>query len=85
MDSGQWNTTMITYKAEMTDLYAGQPNYNWVKRYEVREESERKAIRKIKQELGITGTKCDRENWCDFIVLRPRTQLIIIFIELIYE
>ena len=42
---------------------------------------ERELVKKVKAELGLTGVRCNREDWGDRIVLRPRNSCTIIFID----
>lgn len=42
---------------------------------------DREIVRKVKSDLGLTGTRCNREDWGDTIVLRPRGSATIIFID----
>lgn len=41
----------------------------------------RELVRKVKAAIGLTGWKCDREDWGDTIVLRPRGRCEIVFID----
>jgi hypothetical protein len=42
---------------------------------------ERVIVMLVKRELGITGFRCDKEEWCGTIVLRPRGCATILFID----
>jgi hypothetical protein len=41
----------------------------------------REIVRKVKACLGITGIRCNREDWGETIVLRPRGRAEIVFID----
>lgn len=82
---------METFNFEMTDLFGGEANYSWVKRgsVQVRERGkwgesfanyERRIVRAVKSELGLTGVRCTREEYGETIILRPAGSCTIIFI-----
>jgi hypothetical protein len=45
------------YYVEMTDTFAGELNYSWVKRYIVRGESLKECMRKVSMETGFKARK----------------------------
>lgn len=47
--------TKEIYFVEITDTYAGEANYSWVKRYKVHASSVMGAIRKVSKEKGFQG------------------------------
>ena len=76
---------------EMTDTFGGEANYSWVRRgtVQVRERGqhgepwalyERRIVRAVKAELGLTGVRCKREDYGDQIVLRPVGACVVVFI-----
>lgn len=68
---------------EHTDTYGGESNYSWVNRGTIElpdNTSDLSIVRAVKRELGMNGVKCDREEYGDTIVLRPRRIYQIIFI-----
>ncbi len=74
---------MITINYEHTDTFGGEANYSWVKRGEIEmpdNASDIQIVRKVKRILGMTGVKCNREDWSGQIVLRPRGVCQVIFI-----
>ncbi len=71
---------MLTIKYEHTDTFGGEANYSWVTRGEVEFKNERDIVRQVKKALGMSGVKCDREEWSGMIVLKPRGICQIIFI-----
>lgn len=68
----------VVYDLELTDTYAGEANYSWVKRAALvyaTEPTDRALILAAKRALGLTGIKCTREDWPDTgatIQLDPR-------------
>lgn len=65
---------------EHTDTFAGEANYSWVKRGDVSYENKRELVKKVKSILGLTGVNCNRIDYCDMIVLKPRKICQIVFI-----
>ena len=63
---------------ELTDTFAGEANYSWVKRATLvytTEPTDRALILAAKRALGLTGIKCTRDDWSDTgatIQLDPR-------------
>ena len=74
-----------TYRVEVTDLFGGEANYSWVRRYEFTAKSDLAAVRKAKNLAGWTGIRCEREDYGDQIVLRPRGLCQIMFIDGVWE
>lgn len=50
---------MNYYNIEVTDLYAGELNYSWVKRYTTKAKSVRGAIQKLSRHVGNGHTFAD--------------------------
>ena len=50
---------MLTYKIEITDTYAGESNYSWVQRLEVKAKSMRGAISQAARHYGYKGFRLD--------------------------
>ena len=51
----------VVYDLELTDTYAGETNYSWVKRETLiyaTEPTDRRLILDAKRALGLTGTRC---------------------------
>jgi len=66
--------TNILY--EVTDTFAGEANYSWVKRGTVEckpgeDYSDLAAVRRVKKAIGWSGVRCTTTNWGDTIELRP--------------
>jgi hypothetical protein len=83
--------TTETIPFEMTDTFGGEANYSWCKRgtVQVRERGkhgesysnyERRIVRAVKAELGLTGIRCQRESYGEQIVLRPVKSCTVVFI-----
>lgn len=65
----------IVYDCELTDTYAGEANYSWVKRATLvyaTEPTDRALILAAKRALGLTGIKCARDDYQDTTQLDPR-------------
>jgi hypothetical protein len=74
---------MLTINCELTDTFAGEANYSWVRRASVQlpENASRRAIvRAAKSALGITGAPCDTTDFGDMFSLRLRGACIVAFI-----
>jgi hypothetical protein len=70
-------------KYEHTDTFGGEANYSWVNRGEVElpdNASDLQIVRTVKAALGMSGVKCDKEDWQGMIVLYPRKICQVIFI-----
>lgn len=71
------NTTLnghCRWQCEMTDTYGGEANYAWVRRGTTLvpdDASRRTVVRRVKAELGLTGTRCRTMDHGDMIELRP--------------
>ena len=76
---------MNTYRIEATDTFSGEANYCWVRRYEFTAKSDLAAVRKAKNLAGWNGLRCEREDYGDQIVLRPRGICQIMFIDYVVE
>ena len=50
------------YFVEMTDTYAGEANYSWVRRFKVKAKTERGAITKVNREVGPYRLKKDYDD-----------------------
>lgn len=73
------------YRIEVTDTFCGESNYSWVRRYEFTAKSDLAAVRKAKNLAGWTGIRCEREDYSDQIVLRPRGICQIMVIDCVGE
>ena len=68
---------------EMTDTFGGGANYSWVKRETIElndKVTDRQIVIACKKALGITGVKCDKEDFGDMIKLKIRKACVVVFI-----
>lgn len=70
---------------ELTDTFGGEANYCWVRREtipaaEAAKLSDAAIIRRAKAFAGLTGHRCEKENYGDTIALRPRGVCWVLFI-----
>lgn len=73
----------MKFQVEHTDTFGGQANYCWATRKTIEapsDISDSALTRLAKAALGMTGVRCDREEWGETIALRPRRLCQIIFI-----
>ena len=69
------------YKAEMTDTFAGEANYCWVKRVELPAATTLKAaVRMAKRELGISGVRCRAAYYGDAARLDVCGACVVLFV-----
>jgi len=71
---------MNKYNYEQTDTFAGESNYSWVKRGQVKAKSMLGAVRKVKKQLGLNGAKCSKQDFGDMVALRPQGFCQVVFI-----
>lgn len=65
---------MATFNCELTDTFAGEANYSWVKRESITlpdNASDRLIVRRGKAALGLNGVRCQTINHGDSFELRP--------------
>ena len=57
-----------------TDLFGGEANYGWVKRWEFVPNftSQRSIVKKAKELAGFTGVKAETEDYGDGYKIKPR-------------
>jgi len=75
------------YSAELTDTYGGEANYSWVKRAEISFDenyTDRQLMLRVKAELGLTGVRCEVDDFGDSLTIRPRGLLQIAFVNFNY-
>ena len=78
---------IMKWRAEYTDTFGGEANYDWVKRVEFElpeSASGLAAVRKAKALLGLENVSCKREKMGETITLRPYGSCTIVFITPIY-
>lgn len=72
------------YRFEYTDTFGGETNYAWVRRGQVEAKSQLAAVRKIKAMLGLSGVKCQREEWHEWLSLKPIGSCTVVIITPFY-
>lgn len=76
---------MKTYRIEVTDTFGGDANYCWIRRHTIQAKSDLAAVRKAKAVEGWSGVRCEREDYNDQIILRPRGICQVMFIDGVWE
>lgn len=76
-------------KAELTDTFAGEANYSWVRRQELElpeNTSDVAVVRAVKKVFGLTGVRFSRrDNYGDMIALwHPNGACQVLFIDFNY-
>ena len=74
---------MQNFLVEYTDTFGGDANYSWVNRETVTLSdcaTDRQIVLACKEAVGLSGVKCDREELGEMIVLRPRGEYTVVFI-----
>ena len=64
---------------EVTDTYAGEANYSWVRKYVmpcVCQESRKTIVTKAKALAAYTGVKCETVWYPDQAIIRPRNACV---------
>ena len=59
---------------EYTDTFGGEVNYGWCRRAEIElpdNATDRQIVIAAKSAVGLTGVKCRKQDFGDFIELRP--------------
>ena len=76
---------MITFNIELTDTFAGEANYSWVKRDKIETKDTKRAIvQKAKAWAGLTGIRCNVDWHDSLITIKPRGLCQIVFINIEY-
>lgn len=68
---------------ELTDTFAGESNYSWVKRYRLEhkpDETDRALMRRVKKTLGWSGIRCAVVNYGEMIDIRPTDAALVAFV-----
>jgi hypothetical protein len=77
----------MKFQTELTDTFAGEANYSWVKRAEFSlpdDATDRAIVTRAKAELGLTGVRCRRTDLGETMELRPYGSCIVAFISPVY-
>jgi hypothetical protein len=74
---------MTKFTVEYTDTFGGEANYCWVKRVEFTLEvyTKRKAIRKAKALVGLTGVRGRTEDYGDMLKFTPYKSCTVMFVK----
>lgn len=75
---------MMKCVVTVTDTFAGEANYSWVKRYEFvpkNPNSQRSVVRRAKALAEMTGVKADTFDYMDGFTVKPRGYNQIIFVD----
>lgn len=70
------------WHVEMTDTFAGEANYSWVRRATLRipaDASAREVVRRVKAWADLTGTRGETTQTGDGYVIRPRGACVVVF------
>lgn len=82
----------LMMKVEHTDTYGGESNYSWVHRYEyeiplqkengfkVCNMTRRAIVQKAKKLTGLTGIRCDVNDFGDMISIHPHRICQVVFV-----
>ncbi len=66
---------------EYTDTYGGEANYSWVRRaWMPYIESRRVIVRNAKAWAGLTGIRCQVEEYGGDLAIRPRGMCTVLFV-----
>lgn len=66
---------------EHTDTFGGEANYCWVRRAHMKDcDSRRSIVRRVKAWAGLTGVRCDVEDYGGDLTIRPRGICHVIFV-----
>ena len=68
------------FDCEHTDTFGGEANYCWVNRSVVEAPNARMALRRFKQEIGMTGIRGETSDYGDMLEWRPRGICQVVFV-----
>lgn len=74
---------LVTYEAEYTDTFGGEPNYCWVERKRFvasANASNRALIRKAKALIGLTNVRGRTDNLGETIRFKPYNSCTVLFV-----
>ena len=73
----------MTYNLELTDTFAGEANYSWVKRAQLDAPSNASRltlVRRAKAWAGLAGMPCEVSECGEMIMIKPRWQCVVLFV-----
>ena len=68
---------------EITDTFGYEPNYSWVRRYELDVPelmSDYAIVRRVKRAVGWSGKRTTTTKYSDMIELRPYGECVVCFV-----
>lgn len=74
---------MIRWNVEVTDTFAGEANYAWVRRYSFDapdNATDAAIMRRAKREAGYSGVRGKRGEFGDTLEFRPYRACIVMFV-----
>jgi hypothetical protein len=67
------------WEIEVTDTFAGEANYSWVRRHEAPAAKTRRGdVRAIKRAAGYTGHRCRVDDYGDSVIFHPRGECVVV-------
>ncbi len=72
----------LTWNIEHTDTFGGEANYCWVNRHTIElPETYNRAwiVRKVKEQVGWTGTRCTVEDLGSYLQIKPAGMCQVVF------
>lgn len=72
----------MRYRLELTDTFAGEANYSWVKRGQLAASADMSRlaiVRRAKKWAGLSGVRCRVNDYGDAIDIRPHGLCIVLF------
>ena len=69
-----------SWEVEHTDTFAGEANYCWVRRYQIKGTGRQTIIRRAKKACGLTGVRCRVTDFGDMFEIRPQGICQIVFV-----
>ena len=74
---------IVSYRLELTDTFAGEANYSWVRRGEIAasgDTSRVAIVRRAKKWAGLSGLRCRVYDYGDAIDIRPHGRCVVLFV-----
>ena len=74
---------MHRWNVVVTDTFAGEPNYEWLRRYSFsapENASDAAIMRRAKREAGYSGIRGRRDNYGDALEFRPYGECVVMFV-----
>ena len=74
----------MAWQFELTDTFAGESNYSWVKRAwtdSSSDERSRSVLRRAKRWAGMTGERCNVSHFGDAIHAYSKERCVVLFVQ----